>query len=506
MIELEKNISYSESIYWRNLSDKYKKRSTKMWEQGVPFYLTSNSLNANAYANIIIRFVQDSCVNGKIDPKEPVYIIEVGAGHGLFSHYLIKRLFELQLQLQLQLSHIKLRYIMTDQVAGNIEFWRNHPQFQQYLTTKQLDFARYDLAKDESLTLLNSGKTLKAGNCRNPAIVFANWVFLILPYDLFWIKDKTLYAGLASSKMVKNRKPKPKLKTTFNFQPCSTNYYKDPKLNSILAFYKDNLSSSTANIPVAGITCLRNMLNITNNKLLLLISDAGYTSLESLPAAEIAVPTKNFRYRGDTPVNFHAIGKYTEACGGAIFHQDAQRKTLHSSAFVVGQKFTSLPETSLALQTHFNDSAPIDYFSSIQYGQKWPSTKQSLESIISNLSLWRWDPYLFHDYLTVILKKLKQASTSTKELLLSKLPELERNFYFMTGRINLYFDIAEIHSALENKDAAQHYYKLAVEHFNYFAAYTNIHKGLALCYARLGDAQNAKKQLFLAYKQETNST
>jgi hypothetical protein len=59
-----------------------------------------------------------------LDPNEPLYVIELGAGSGKFSYLMLKALHELR-----EISDFpvdKIIYVMTDFTESNFNFWRGH--------------------------------------------------------------------------------------------------------------------------------------------------------------------------------------------------------------------------------------------------------------------------------------------------------------------------------------------------------------------------------------------
>ena len=60
-----------------------------------------------------------------LDPNEPLYIIELGAGSGKFSYLMLKALEELREVSDFPID--KIVYVMTDFTENNFNFWRDHP-------------------------------------------------------------------------------------------------------------------------------------------------------------------------------------------------------------------------------------------------------------------------------------------------------------------------------------------------------------------------------------------
>ena len=89
-----------------------------------------------------------------LDPTEPLYIVELGAGSGKFSFYMLQALNEMQEVCDFPLS--KIVYVMTDFTESNFKFWKDHPGLAPFIESGQLDIAIFDAVNDTSITLHHS--------------------------------------------------------------------------------------------------------------------------------------------------------------------------------------------------------------------------------------------------------------------------------------------------------------------------------------------------------------
>src|SRR6202034_2474419 len=79
----------------------------------VPFYVTSNPLIAQQYAQTVIGYLRDCASNAAISPinvEEPVYIFDLGAGTGRFAYLFLKSL--MQMLGNFYGKEIKICYVM----------------------------------------------------------------------------------------------------------------------------------------------------------------------------------------------------------------------------------------------------------------------------------------------------------------------------------------------------------------------------------------------------------
>ena len=86
-MELEGFKRCSESLLWKLMMSFYDRRGVSSWSQGiVPHFITCNAFIGRAYARVLAGFLEDCKrqLNGlqqkmKMDPEQPLYIVELGA-------------------------------------------------------------------------------------------------------------------------------------------------------------------------------------------------------------------------------------------------------------------------------------------------------------------------------------------------------------------------------------------------------------------------------------------
>lgn len=118
----------------------------------MPHFITCNAFIGRAYAQVLLGFLRD-CVqaNAKLplDSSKKLYIIELGAGSGKFSFFMIKAINELSELLDFPASSII--YVMTDFTWNNLKFWNGHKNLRRYIDSGQLDVAIFDAVNDDSI-------------------------------------------------------------------------------------------------------------------------------------------------------------------------------------------------------------------------------------------------------------------------------------------------------------------------------------------------------------------
>lgn len=183
----------SESILWRLQRDFYDERGIRAWSHGnVPQGITTTPHIARAYAKIALGYLRDMAA--QLDPSQPVYIVELGAGSGRFAYRFVKRLADLVERSSL--THKSFTYVMTDAAPNLIDYWQAHRSLRPLLDAGIVDFAHFDATRRADITLINSNVTLRAAAVANPMIVVANYVFDSIPHDSFSIRDGELFENL----------------------------------------------------------------------------------------------------------------------------------------------------------------------------------------------------------------------------------------------------------------------------------------------------------------------
>lgn len=85
----------SESILWHIQKEFYKYQGKYSWNNSPISEATNNPFIADCYAKMVIHFIRDWITADPEALRHPFYIVELGAGLGCFSFYVIKRLCEL---------------------------------------------------------------------------------------------------------------------------------------------------------------------------------------------------------------------------------------------------------------------------------------------------------------------------------------------------------------------------------------------------------------------------
>ncbi len=370
---------FSASKIWDLQRDFFQEQGVDAWRQSiVPHYVTSNSFIADSYAKVALAYLRDNL--SVIDPNEPVYIIELGAGCGRFAHHFLQH-FSTRLKQSL-LSHLKFTYVITDIVPRNLKFCRQHPAFQHFIDNNMLDFALFDAETDETLTLLKSRQKLQQKNMKNPLIVIANYVFDGIRQDLFYVNNKKLFEVQAKLDIKASKRRKLSSQDlleasnlSYRYRFTSKNYYHNTLWNNIIAGYQQNFDKSHILFPTAGLHCLDNLSKLSNKQLLCITADKGAHDLKELSDHDEPYIAKHGSF--SLNVNYHALGKYIKQQGGIALQCKNPGDSLDINSFILGKKHNNFIETRQSFNDHIVTFGPNDFF----------KMKKFLEHTVDYLSL-----------------------------------------------------------------------------------------------------------------------
>jgi tetratricopeptide (TPR) repeat protein len=421
-IPLQGSRRLSRSILWDLQSRFFHRQAVLAWSEGtVPQYITSTPLLAGAYARVVHGWLRDGLAGDSpaIDRSRPVHILDLGAGSGRFAYRFLK-LFH---QPGGDTPGVTVRYVMTDRVARNLEFWRDHPSFQPFLAAGRLDFARFDTEEadgQEEIRLLVSGEVLPAGGAGNPLVVFANYFFDGIPQDAFVIGAGALQERLVSLG-TPGEEPDPddpallsRVRLGFEDRRVSSlGYYGEPDLDRILEEYARDLPGGTALLfPCAALRCVRRLAAVSGGRLLLLSADKGYHRAEDLAGRE--EPEIEVHGSFSMMVNYHAIGRYFLHQGGEALHPPHGHSHLDVSAFLSAAPAGGYPETRRAYREAVGCWGPDDFFT-LRGGLDRLAGSLSLEQRLSFLQLSGWDDAVLTDAFPTLLRQVADAPEALRQ-------------------------------------------------------------------------------------------
>ena len=180
-------------MLWSLLGLWYSQSGPQAWGiDAIPSYITSNCSIASSYAALVSGFLRDllhlksrQTDAPQLDLSKPVYLLELGGGHGKFTHLFLRQMESLRKRSK-HLKRVKLVYVLTDFAMSNINTLLRKRELMHWREEGLLDFATFDCEKDESIKLLVSHTVLSPSNPSvNPIICVGNYVFDSLRADAF---------------------------------------------------------------------------------------------------------------------------------------------------------------------------------------------------------------------------------------------------------------------------------------------------------------------------------
>jgi len=481
----------------------YDRKGPDSWSQGiVPHFITSNTFIGKSYAKVLHAFIKD-CMgpNAKmiIDKNEKIYIIELGAGSGKFTYFMLKALEEMQNVCDFPLDQIV--YVMTDFTEANFKFWREQPALAPYFDRGLLDAAIFDAVNDTEITLWRSGKVLKEGACKNPTCIVANYLFDTLYHDIFQVQNKELKEGLISVGSKASSEPDPlepaiiqRLDNHYKYNTINPAYYNEEDgdefvLRRVLNWYKDYFSQEQFNngasflLPIGTLRALRRLSKFSNGKALILSGDKGNNNPEQFTG--LIDPHIAVHGSFSLMVNYHAIGAWFTNKGGFALHNPQQEASLKCSCFVldtptyapenestngdadwVGAETLKMRDTERLAQypylsQTFNDVieqfGPNDFFV-LQKSLKEDCNNPPLRTVIALLKLSDWDPDVFFKFRDVILNQAPSCGPLLRNDLVRGIPRVWINYYMMDLEKDIAFEIGRFYYGIRDYTNALWYY------------------------------------------------
>lgn len=495
-IPIEKPTRLSLSKLWELQNAAYTQFGPKAWSsKGVPSYVTSNPYIARAYAHVVLGYFRDCLIpeaRTPIDPSEPVYIFDLGAGTGRFGYLFVKMLHQIISALR---KEIHFCYVMTDIAQANIDFWKAHPYLNEYIRQGFLDFALYKHDDDKPLQLLISKKEITSQFLKNPIVVIGNYFFDTIPQDLFKSERGQLLEGRIALSVKENEETErlsPKdpnminhLISRFDYVPIKDleHYYPNrPDLIKILKHYANTFENIPFMFPEGAFKVINYFSLLSKERMLLLAGDQGRVTEKQLK--EVSSVFLALHGSFSIAVNYHAIAMYMRNKGGASFLTTFSDPGLVVTASVLGGSSTSYLETKLAFQTHIDFFEPNDYYLLVNYSEKeWQYP--NLDYILLLIKLGNWDPMNFNLFYERIRSELMTASDKTKNNFLDTIQKTWQNFYPTDPHeSNFVMNLGVLLYDMKKYDEAIFYFEkaLLIDPKN-----GTVYYNLACCYYNKGD-------------------
>lgn len=429
---LEKEVPLERSLLWSLQRRAYGELGSSAWGKGpVPLYITSNPFLARQYGAVLAGHLRDRYHRGELDLKEPVYIVDSGAGAGRFG-YLCQKELQRQLATHPQLASLDWVYVLVENVEETVEYWNQHPFLQEAFRKGKMDCAWMDVLESSQLSLRHRGETLTKEKVRNPLVLVANYLFDTLPQGLFKVKNGEILEGRVSLFVEREEVEDftdptliDALQCTFSYHPLSLPFEElDRSVQRVLCHYKEEFEEAVACLPVAGFHFLDNLKGLSPKGGLLLCGDQGIGRKDQV--ASWGDPVISLHGTFSLPVDYYALGRYFEQEGGA-----AWRTEDHDTDFVLLAGVTDggeWVETATAFDLVVNSFEPQNYWNLLNCLEE-ECPEPSLKQILHLVKLGNWDPPILFAFFDRVRLLAKEASLPEQVKLASCVEKVADHFF-----------------------------------------------------------------------------
>jgi tetratricopeptide (TPR) repeat protein len=492
---LETNQPLSQSMVWKLQSDFYANQGPEAWIKGiVPQYITTNPYIATLYAKTVFGYCRDIVSSKDFDRESTIYIMELAAGVGRFTHTFLKRF--LSILENSSLKGLKFKYIVSDLAERNIEYWLNHSFLRPYFKSGNLDCATFDMTRDEELQLRYSKKFLKVGDLKNPLILFANYTFDSIPQDTFYVNKGELYEGLITvTKKDGQVDPSDKsilagLDYYYSDQKVDANgYYEDAKLNEILVQYQNCLEETAFSLPVIAFQCLQRLRKLFRDDIVLITADKGYRNIESMNHNYHPYLSKHGSI--SLTVNFHAMELYFKFLGGSAIHSIYEHENVTMSLFMLSERSHNFVETAMAYQEIIESIGPDDFYI-IKKAILPHNNSLTTKELLTFLRYTVWDARTFLEVYNILLERIEKEEKFPKQELVSAIFKVWENYFPIGEEGDLSYCLGSLLVYLGYDREAIPMFQTSSEFYGEDAA---INYEIAVCYYNMQEFEAAMRYL-----------
>ena len=450
-------VPFSQCQIWTDHIDFYKNQGVAAWDQKVPYHVTNHMGIAASYAEIVKSYVEEQKDAAK---GEPIYVVDLGAGHGRFGHYFLKQWQELNTS-----SERSIVFVMADFGPANIAFLRSHPGLQPAIKSGWLDFALFDPSEQTSLTLEISGKVLSPSTKRQPPMVFfGNYFFDSLPIDVFHQKDGELTAVLlpeeASIEVDGEMNQAVRLQHTdleMDYSPVEGPVYDDPEIEGALQQAATRLQDGYFSFPIIGLRCLQSMAALSGGRFLMIYSDKGPRT--DYERAKSAFPGIAMHGGGiSLAVDFPILAQFIEQQDGSFLEQSSPQN-LQTLVCCRDPDLNGLPQTRRAAERALNSHGHYQLF---QTYRTLKNNREKIEitaaTLLAHLELLRWDPIMVTRLWPAIADALNPGTEAQRDAFAHGIQISASYYHYLPSEDQTILDLASTYFEwLEDGPMAEHF-------------------------------------------------
>lgn len=464
---IESPTRLSDSQLWKIQENYFALKGASAWQNEIPFFISSNAFIGSRYAQLVIHMIGDLLARGPA--PGPLYIVEIGAGHGKFSFYFLKA-FSAALK-HLGLEALDYRYIITDVAESNIDFCQKNEAFAPYIESNRMDFGVFDARHQDEFELRIQSVPFSSIKPQWPVVYICNYVFDILPHDAFRFEGDTLYelqVELTSRYQVFNADKPKRLKDVqieqFYSQVEDVNhYYAEPDQDALLQYYRRYFEGKDKGFFLFPIGAMRfaDKIKRLSTQSVILCGDKGVALKDNLSC----IHQNNFySYDGcfAFSVNMHALGAYLKGKDGDYLptqHQNYFNTVLYSQ----GINFENMPY----MKAYFQDELEMfgaDEFCFINEELALNGYRFSLKACLSILRLSHYDPFTYNQVHQHIMNQFDLMNAAMVKDVIKALIRVEENLFHDKTTHDAFAMLGCFYSKAKQYKKAEELFQLAIKH------------------------------------------
>jgi len=391
------------------------------------------------------------------------------------------------------------KLIISDFVEENIKSWLAHKQLKPFFEKGVLDCIQFDVQTEPSMMCLYGRKKLGLEDFAIPPMVIAHYVLDSLPIDVFRVKNGNLFAvhvGLGVDKSSDFSKDDIR-RITFEKKMLRVQdqYYKNAFHNELIQSIAADIQTGCFDFPVAAFKLLDTLSEVIGSRYLFSCMDKGYVDHRCYQEGEFP-PIFYHHNTFSFDFNFYAFNKYLEAKAGYSLWIASNRQLIKWQIASCDVQIEQTPEIDRFAQIKMEQSTPVDYLynyaMAADMGFDWP-----FSALVSLLVQSDWDPVLFAQMGSQLVRKLPDTTLDEQSFLFSYFDTLEKNFFAARDSGDIYLVIGKLYHVLDAYEEAIAYFEKSKATFGEgYAVYFSMGK----TYFASGDSSTALSMFGQAQK------
>lgn len=477
-------------MIWDLQNQFYINKGPACWTEAiVPQFITSNSYIAYQYANCILGYINDYYSRPDAKKDKPIYIVEVGAGHGKLGFLILNHLEELAEFMPEGVPKPYL-YVISDFTQNIVDFCKSHKRMAEHINRGVVDFAVFDCEKDSEFSLQISGAKLSPETVETPMIAIANYVFNGLREQSISINNGIVSEGCIKIMADPNISATnidiiSRMKLEWSYKPIQDldAHFPDPVLRGLVHHYLQNNETLNVLLPLGALRFLRSLEALSHGQFLLITADKAHAHEEDL---RLTKENPHIAIHGSFSMmaNFHALRQVFLSRGGASFHTPYYTG-LQVAAFAMGE--TPLEEFQFAWENVLLAFDP-DSFSQLQRCIRDETPSPSLKNILALIRLSRFESEVFYKFKQVLVDHIPYASDRLQSDFKSDILHIAANFYPLSASKDVDFDLGRLSMGLRDYETSIRLFKKSIELCG--EHYVTWHN-LGICYYYMDDLKES---------------